>query len=135
VDQPGGVRRGEPAPGGHEGLEDGAHRPLRAEPARQRRARDELHRDEELPFVLAYVVDRHHVRARQARHRLRLADQALAESLPFGRSLGAEYLDRHLAPELRVDRRIHHAHRPGPEPLDHAVSPHRWPRQRRRFAQ
>ena len=53
-------------------------RSFAALPVGERLAGDELHRDEHLVAVLADLVDRHDVRVRDLRHRLRLAQQARA---------------------------------------------------------
>jgi hypothetical protein len=51
---------------------------LRGAPVPQRLALDELHRHEELIAQRANVVDRDHLRVRQACHCLRLAEQSSA---------------------------------------------------------
>ena len=79
VHEAGGVRGREAAPRRDEDVEDLAPRAgLVGEPALDRPARDELHRQEHLVLEHADVVHGDDVRVRQARHRLRLAQQARA---------------------------------------------------------
>src|SRR5688500_6834599 len=54
-------------------LEDPGAGARRGDPARERLAVDELHREEGPPAEIADVVDGDHVRVRQPRHRARLA--------------------------------------------------------------
>src|SRR5262249_17270744 len=81
---------------------------LAALPRRERLAVDELHRDEHLVAVLADLVDRHHVRMRHLRHRLRFAEQSrVRRRATFA---GAHELDRDRSVELSVVRLEHDAH-------------------------
>jgi hypothetical protein len=77
VDEPTRVRRGEPGPRREHHGQDLAPRPLRlAEPRAQRGTIDELHRDEHaIARKGADIVHGDHVRVREPRHGLRLAQQ------------------------------------------------------------
>lgn len=105
VNEPGGVRRDEPATGVDEPAEDLGHART---PASQRDAEifavDELHRDEHRRLVLARVVDLHHVRIVESRQRLRLVHHTLGGVRPVRR---VQELEGHLAVEVRIVRRIH----------------------------
>jgi hypothetical protein len=77
VDEPGRVRRRQPAPRLQEHGQHLAPGPLpRATPARQRLSLDELHGDEHLAAERAHVVHRDHVRVRRPRQCLRLAQES-----------------------------------------------------------
>ena len=79
VDDAGGVRGRQPAPGGDEHVQDLAPAArLRAQPLVDGLALDELHRDEDAIVDRAGVVDGDDVRVRQARDGARLAQQARA---------------------------------------------------------
>ena len=79
VDEPGRVRGGEPAPGRDEHVDDLAPGSrLGGEPALDRPARDELHRQEDLVLEHADVVHGDDVRVLEPGDRLRLAQQARA---------------------------------------------------------
>jgi hypothetical protein len=108
VDDAGGVRGDEPASRAAKQLEHLAPAALLSlEPAPQRLAWHELHREKYATGVRADVVDRDDVRVRQPRHRLRLAQQA---RLRVDAAAGPHQLDRDVAHELRVGRREHDAH-------------------------
>ena len=86
VHEPGRVRGREPRARRDEHVADLRARPRRCrQPGRQRLAVDELHREEDAVLDLARVVDRDHVRVRQARDRLRLAQQARRAPAPPAR--------------------------------------------------
>jgi hypothetical protein len=77
----------------------------------------ELHRDEHAIVHRAGVVHRDHVRVHQLRHRLGLAQQPRA-SIPAAR---VHELHRDPAIELRIVRRVHHAHAPQTEHREQLV--------------
>ena len=85
---------------------------------------DELHRDEDLVVERADVVDDDDVRVRQPRDRLRLAQRPLP---PLGQrdavaGLDPQELDRDLAIELRIVRRVDLAHPAAPDQPQHDVA-------------
>jgi len=97
--------------------------PTFREPARHGRAVDQLHDDVQLAIGAADVVDGQHVRVRQRREQLRLAE----ESPPpfFSRRSGArlaQALDRDLARQLGVEGRVHDAHPAGAERFEQAIA-------------
>ena len=123
VNQPGVMSGRQAPPGADQHVDDLRRRPLAgAQPFAERSAAHQLHGDEGAPVDDAHVVDRHHVRVREARHRPRLAPHA-------GRARGvrrialavAEDLDCHVPMELRIVGSVHGAHRSGPEELAHDV--------------
>ena len=84
----------------------------------ERLALEQLHGDEQLPAVLADLVDLAHVRVVDARRGARLAPEALA-----GRLVGlGDRLDRDLAPEALVLGGEDDAHAALPEPVEDAVA-------------
>ena len=85
---------------------------------------DELHRDEDLVFERADVVDDDDVRVRQARDRLRLAQRPLPPlgQRHAGARLDAQQLDRDLAVQLRIVRRVDLAHPAAPDQPQHDVA-------------
>ncbi len=85
--------------------------PLAAQPARQGHAVDVLHGDEDLLADRADLVDGGDVRARQARHRLRLAQHGSAGGLAGQSDVGAQELQRHAPVKLVIPREVDHAHR------------------------
>jgi hypothetical protein len=92
----------------------------------ERPASDVLHRDEHAAVDDPHVVHGHDVRVRQTSHRLRLAEQArlhLGGHVPL-RERGSQDLDRDLAIELRIERGVHHAHRPLAEHVEQDVPSH-----------
>ncbi len=110
VDDPGGVRLGEPV--GHlvgevEQL-PGRQRPG-MEHLAQRPAVDELHRDVDRRVFRPDVVDRHDVGVVEGRGRARLLLESLAP-VGVGRELGRQHLDGHLAAEARVSRSVDFSH-------------------------
>ncbi len=106
--EPGGVRGGEPATCKREPLDDlGLALTLR-EPAAERAGIEQLLREEHEAAFDADLVDRDHVRMRDARHRLALAQHPHA--LLVGGGGGAQHFERDLAIELAVVRTIDHAH-------------------------
>src|SRR4051794_4565749 len=72
-------------------------------------ALDEAHREIEPAVRVAGVIDRDHMRVVDRRSRLALALEALAE-LGIGRDLGADHLERDLAPEGEVHGAVHESH-------------------------
>ena len=123
VHEPGRVRGGQPAPGRDEHVEHLAPRPrLVGEPALERSARDELHREEHLVVEHADVVDGDDVGVREPRHRLRLAQQARAAPCPSRPVPGLEQLERDLAIELGIVRAVDDAHRAGADAFDDDVT-------------
>ena len=87
------------------------------EPALERPAADELHREEDLVVDHADVVDGDDVRVREPRHRLRLAQQARARRVLHALPR-LEQLERDLAIELRIVRAVDHAHPAGADALE-----------------
>ena len=83
-----------------------------------------LHRDEDLVFERADVVRDDDVRVRQARDRLRLAQRALPplRQRDAVARLHAQQLDRDLAIQLRVVRRVDLAHAAAPDHRQHDVA-------------
>jgi hypothetical protein len=118
VHQPGGVRRLQTPARLQHHLEHltPPPAPLR-QPRPERPPLDELERQPHPIAERPDVVDRHHVRVVEPRQRLRLAQ------LPGPRRraavLRAQELQRHLAIELRIVRRIHDPHPPGTELAQH----------------
>ena len=110
-----------------------APRARRPQPPRQRLAVDVLHRDEQPARVVADLVDAHHVRVLEARHRLRLAQQPRAIALAV--DLLAHDLDRDRSAELGVLAGVHDAHpalaepRPDREVADHRLHARRHARE------
>ena len=103
------VRGHEPATGLHERVDDRVDRPRRElEPAAQRAALRELHRDVDLIAERADLVDLDHVAVIDLRHRLRLAEQPRPRLTRAG--AGAQQLDRDLAIEVRIVRGVDDAH-------------------------
>jgi hypothetical protein len=128
VDEPGGVRRSEAPPDVEECSSDLRPAALRLlEPARERDAVDELHRDVDLALERADLVHRDDVGMRHLGHRLRLANEPrlhLARAIAV--RVGAQQLERHLAIELWIVRRIDDAHAAAAEPAQQheAIDPH-----------
>jgi hypothetical protein len=85
-----------------------AHRRIADERA-QRAPRDELHRDERVPLVLAHVEHGHGVGVVQRRRRARLAHET-RRALRSLDALDAKDLERDQAIELLVVRSVHAAH-------------------------
>jgi hypothetical protein len=81
VDQPGGVRRGQSAPGLRERRRDLARRVRPAQPRGQRLSVDVLHRQEHAPIDLADLEHRDEVRVRDACERARLGDELVAPEI------------------------------------------------------
>ena len=128
VDDAGGVRGGQPAAGGDVGLDDLGDRVRLLLPLPEAPARDQLHRDVRRAVGDPDVVDPDHVGVVDLRHRPRLADQPIGQ-----RAVGAvQQLERDLAAEPDVIGAVHHAHRPGAEPLDHRVAAEHAARHARR---
>jgi hypothetical protein len=115
------VRRGEPAAGRDEDLQHLGPCPLgHLEPIADAPPADQLQRHKHLAVEGPDVVDRDHVRVREPRHRLRLAQQpqprlGVAVSRP-------QQLDRHAAVELRVVGGVDDPHPALPERLQHHVA-------------
>ena len=72
-------------------------------------ALDVAHRDEQMPALLADVVDRDDVRVLERGGVLRLAQEALAEGVVLGQ-LGREQLQRNVPLQARVVRTVDDAH-------------------------
>jgi hypothetical protein len=107
-----GVGGGEPAPRLDERLDDrGPRGPLDGEPAGERLPLHQLHHDEDLLFVRTDVEHRHDVGVRQLRHRLRLAQEPPLLAQRLGRLVGAQQLERDVAPELGIASPVHDAGR------------------------
>lgn len=99
--------------------------PVRAFPARERGAVDELHRDEQRAVVDADVVDLDDVRVGEASQRLRLAERPLARFVGAVGQRPAYHLDGDVAVELRIAGAKDLAHAACAEPGDDPVAPHR----------
>ena len=130
VDEPGRVRRREPAPRLDQVCEQRAPRRFAlALPLRERPALDELHRDEHGVAEHADIEDLDDVRVRDLRQRLGLADQ------PRG-AVGADRaheLERDAPVEIRIVGAIDHAHAAETEAIEDDVASHaRTPRERGR---
>ena len=129
------VRGREPAPRRHEHLQDllpAARRGL--QPVGDGVPLDELHRDEHLLLERADVVDDDDVRVRQPRDRLRLAQRALPPLVAGDAVAGLhpQQLDRDLAIQLGIVRRVDLAHAAAADQPEHDVAADgRAPRQRR----
>ena len=132
MDQRGGVGCRQAPRRGAKHLEDLLGAARHGGPRGDRLAAHELHREEHATRGLADVVDRHDVRVRELRERTCLAEQPVAMRTTE-QVLGQE-LQRDLAIERRVVRRVHHAHRPGADLLQQGVSLVREPRRDRRSA-
>ena len=102
---------------GHE-----VHRPRRIErslPAHQRGqllAVDDAHRDEQLAPGLAGLVDRQHVGMVDRHRRARLAQEALAKAGVAGQ-LAGEQLQRDVAAEAKIARKVDDGHAAAAEHL------------------
>ncbi len=120
VDEPGGVRRGQPFPRRQEDAHDGVDASGRAQPLPQRHAVDELHRDEDLSLEDARVVDRNHVRMGQACERLGLAEKPSVRRrlVPVGGGRRLEDLEGYRAIELWVEGSVELRHAPLAGELD-----------------
>jgi hypothetical protein len=121
---------GREAPAGlHEHVERlGPRVPALPDPRRERVPFDELHRHEHLAGVLAHVVHDHHVRVGEPGQRLRLGQQPpVALRHPLRPAARAQQLERHLAVELGVVRRVHHPHRARAQLAEHHVAAHGRP--------
>ena len=116
--EPGFVCCREPAAGMRERRRDFPLRAAALEPMPQRATARKLHRDVHLLAARAGLVDAQHVRVIDARHRLRLAQQARARVLGSGR-YAEEQLDGDLAIEVRIVRGVDHAHTAGAQDLEH----------------
>jgi hypothetical protein len=87
---------------------------------------DELHRDEHAPLVHADIPDRDDVGVAELRERLRLTHEpsaAAAVAAPVVAFAPEQQLERDLAVELRIVRRIHDTHRTRAELGEHDVAP------------
>ena len=91
MDEPGFVRGGEPARGVDEDARASraTARGVAASHSRSVRPVDVLHRDQTLAAEPTDIVDRDHVRMREARHRLRLARARRASRAPSRRRRAA----------------------------------------------
>ncbi len=124
VDEAGRVRGREAAPRRDEHVEDLAPRPrLVGEPALDRPAGDELHRQEHLVLEHADVVHGDDVRVLQPRDRLRLAQQARARRVLRAALPRFDQLEGDLAIQLRIVRAVDDPHRAGSDALDDHVTP------------
>jgi hypothetical protein len=85
---------------------------------------DQLHGNEHLVGEGADVVHRDDVGVLQARHGLRLAQQARPAG---GGGRGAQQLHRHPPVELRIVGGVDDSHAAGAQPLEHQVAPERRP--------
>ena len=103
-----------------------------AQPALERPAAQELHRQEDLPVEDADVVHRDHVRVRQPRHRLRLAQKARAPGILAAELASLEELEGDLSIQLRIVGAVHDAHRAAAHALDDQVAPESGPGVERR---
>ncbi len=124
MDQADRVRGCEAGTGGLHDRGDLAPRPLRGlDPLAQRHAGDELHRDEHALVVESSDIEhRDHVRVREPRERLRLAEHPRALIFARGAPAGLEQLDRDLAIELGVVGAVDHAHAARAEDVEHEVA-------------
>ena len=86
---------------------------------------DELHRDEDLFLEAADVVDHDDVGVRQARDRLRLAQQArlLLDQLGADAAGHVQQLDRDLAVELGIVRSVDVSHRAPADQTEDQIAP------------
>jgi hypothetical protein len=122
MDDAGAVRGGEAASRHQEHVEDlarGAR--LAGQPDGERLPLDELHGQEHPARRGTDVVDRHHVGVREAGHRLGLAREPSGFDV-VGARVGAEDLDRDLAIELGVVRRVDLAHPAPPDQAQQAIA-------------
>jgi hypothetical protein len=113
MDQPLVVSGRQPAPRRHEHLQDVLPASFRRlQPVRDGVPLDELHRDEHLLLKRPDVEHDDDVRVREPRDRLRLAQRALLALQPGDAvaRLDPQQLDRDLAIQLRIVRRVHLAH-------------------------
>ena len=94
-----------------------------AEPALERPTAQEFHGQEDLPVEDADVVHGDHVRVRQPRHRLRLAQQARPRRVFLTELASLEELERDLSIELRIVGAVHDAHGAAAHALDDQVAP------------
>lgn len=109
MDEPGVVGGQEPATGLDERVEDLLRRSRSLlEPRPQGRARDQLHREDDVLPDHHHVEDVHDVGMRQAGHRLGLAPQPDVARLALRHRV--QELDRDPSVELGIVRRIHRAH-------------------------
>ena len=126
VDEPLLVRGRQPAPRRHEHLQHllPAAR-LRLQPVGDGVPLDELHRDEHLILERAHVEDDDDVRVRQPRDRLRLAQRALPALVARDAVAGLDpqQLDRDLAIQLGIVRRVDLAHAAAADQAEHDVAP------------
>ena len=138
VDDAGGVRRRQAAPGRDEDVQHLAPAArLRAHPLIQRLTLDELHRDVDVIVDGAGVVDRDDVGVRDERDGARFPQQARAAVRRGGPRL-ADDLQRDPPVEIRVIRRVHLAHPPAPDRVQDLVARdprprHQPPDERPRF--
>ncbi|MFO0631836.1 MAG: hypothetical protein U0168_03200 [Nannocystaceae bacterium] len=123
VQQPGPVRRREPAPGRAQHLQ---HRhtaaAVRREPRAQGAAVDEFHRQPHLLADHAGVVDRHDVGVVEPRQRPGLARESTARLTTTG-DVRAQQLDRDLAIELGIVGQHDLTHAAATQPLQQAIAP------------
>jgi hypothetical protein len=125
MDQSGGVRGGETAPGGKEASQDltpgPGGRPQPPEPLPQSLPFDQLHGHEHPVAERPGVVHRHHVRIGEPGQRLRLAQQPQAVRIA-AEAIRPQQLQRYPAVELGVVRGIDHPHAAGPDAVEHYVA-------------
>jgi hypothetical protein len=122
VGEPGPVGGLQTAPGLDEHVDHLAPRPARRlQPLAQRAAVVQLHDEEDLVLDGADLVHGDDVGMRQARHRLRLAQEASARLLPAQAAARprTQDLERHLAVEQRIVRDVHDAHPARADPVQH----------------
>ena len=117
--QPRVVHRGEALAGADEHAQHLAPRRRLREPGAHRAARHQLHRDEDLFIEGAGVVHGDDVRVLEPGRGLRLPQQPAAQ---LGRARAAHHLDRHVSPQLRVERAEDAAHRAFTEQPGDAVA-------------
>ena len=121
MDDPGRVRRRQPAPRLDELRHDLRRWRVGLEPGLQGRARHILHRDDQLVVVQRDVVHRHDVGMAELRHRLRFADETGAVG---SLGPGVQPLEGYVAPELGVPGPVDAPHAALPDQLDHLVAAH-----------
>ena len=126
VDDPGDVRRGEPARDLRSDTQHLTERERGARAGRQRRAEDQLHRREAQLSVVAEVVGAHDVGVGDAAGELNLPAEPRDSGLVRG-ELRPQRLERDVLVELAVARAIHRPHPPGAQERADLEAPREHP--------